>query len=167
MSDRDGVDEILEQWRAARPDLDASPIGVIGRISRLARELEARLEAVYREHGLEPGWHDVLATLRRTGPPFQLRPTDFTGMLMLTSSGTTKRLDRLERAGLIARTPDPADRRGVLITLTDEGHKLIDAVTEAHLDNERDLISSLTESERDQLAGLLRKLQLGLPPRVS
>jgi DNA-binding MarR family transcriptional regulator len=164
MPDRDGVDQILEQWRAERPELDASPIGVIGRISRLARELEARLEVVYREHGLEPGWHDVLATLRRTGPPFQLRPTDFTGMLMLTSSGTTKRLDRLERAGLIARTPDPADRRGVLITLTDAGHELIDAVTEAHLDNERELISSLSEPERELLAALLRKLQLGLPP---
>src|ERR671931_227641 len=113
---RDGVDEILEQWRARRPDLDPSPIGVIGRISRLARELEARLEVVYREHGLEPGWHDVLATLRRQGPPYQLRPSDFTGMLMLTSSGTTKRLDRLERAGLIERSPHPTDRPRVLIT---------------------------------------------------
>jgi DNA-binding MarR family transcriptional regulator len=87
-------------------------IGVIGRISRLARELEARLEPVYRARGLEPGWHDVLATLRRTGPPYQLRPTEFTDALMLTSSGTTKRLDRLEHAGLITRAADPADRRG-------------------------------------------------------
>ena len=118
MAERDGVDVILEQWRRERPELDPSPIGVIGRISRLARELEQRLEAVYRAHGLEPGWHDVLATLRRTGPPYQLRPTDFAGTLMLTSSGTTKRLDRLEQAGLITRAPDPDDRRGTLITLT-------------------------------------------------
>src|SRR3954453_20065791 len=104
---RDGVDHILEQWRVERPDLDASPIGVIGRISRLARELEARLEVVYREHGLEPGWHDVLPPLPRQGPPYTLRPSDFTGMLMLTSSGTTKRLDWLEEAGLVMRTPDP------------------------------------------------------------
>jgi DNA-binding MarR family transcriptional regulator len=164
MTERDGVDEILDQWRQARPDLDASPIGIVGRISRLARELELRLEVVYREHGLEPGWHDVLATLRRSGPPYQLRPSDFSGMLMLTSSGTTKRLDRLERAGLIARTPDPGDRRGVLITLTDTGHELIDRVTEAHLDNERDLIAALSVAERERLASLLRKLQLGLPP---
>ena len=134
MPERDGVDLILEQWRTERPELDPSPIGVIGRISRLARELEQRLEPVYRAHGLEPGWHDVLATLRRTGPPYQLRPTDFAGQLMLTSSGTTKRLDRLEQAGLVARAPDPEDRRGTLITLTDAGHELIDAVTEAHLD---------------------------------
>jgi len=163
MPERDGVDLILEQWRAERPELDPAPIGVIGRISRLARELEQRLEPVYRAHGLEPGWHDVLATLRRTGPPYQLRPTDFAGQLMLTSSGTTKRLDRLEQAGLIARAPDPEDRRGTLITLTDAGHELIDAVTEAHLDNERDLLSALSADEQRRLADLLRKLRLGLP----
>ena len=164
MPERDGVDTILEQWQRERPDLDSSPIGVIGRISRLARELEARLEPVYKAHGLEPGWHDVLATLRRTGPPYQLRPTEFTDALMLTSSGTTKRLDRLEHAGLITRAPDPADRRGTLITLTPKGLELIDNVTEAHLDNERKLLAALSESEQRRLADLLRKLTLGLPP---
>ena len=163
MTERDGVDAIIEQWRRERPDLDHSPVGVIGRISRLAREIEPRLERVYREHGLEPGWHDVLATLRRTGPPFRLRVTDFSGALMLTSSGTTKRLDRLE-AGLIAREPDPQDRRGTLIALTDAGRELIDGVTEAHLANERRLLAALTADEQRQLADLLRALQLGLPP---
>jgi DNA-binding MarR family transcriptional regulator len=161
--ERDGVDRILEQWQRERPDLDSSPIGVIGRISRLARELEARLEPVYKAHGLEPGWHDVLATLRRTGPPYQLRPTEFTDALMLTSSGTTKRLDRLEHAGLITRAPDPADRRGTLITLTPKGLELIDNVTEAHLDNERNLLAALSESEQRRLADILRKLRHGLP----
>jgi DNA-binding MarR family transcriptional regulator len=164
MAERDGVDEIIEQWRRERPDLDPSPIGVIGRVSRLARELEQRLEPVYREHGLEPGWHDVLATLRRIGPPYRVRPTEFTSALMLTSSGTTKRLDRLEQAGLIAREPDPGDRRGTLIALTPAGRKLIDSVTEAHLENERRLLSALTDAEQRRLADLLRKLQLGLPP---
>ncbi len=165
MSERDGVDLILEQWSRERPDLDASPIGVIGRISRLARELEQRLEPVYREHGLEAGWYDVLATLRRAGPPYRLRPTDFSGALMLTSSGTTKRLDRLEQAGLITRSPDPDDRRGTLITLTPAGRTLIDNVTAAHLENERRLLSALTEADQRRLADLLRTLQLGLPPR--
>jgi DNA-binding MarR family transcriptional regulator len=164
VTERDGVDAIIEQWRRERPDLDHSPIGVIGRISRLVREIEPRLERVYREHGLEPGWHDVLATLRRTGPPFRLRVTDFSGALMLTSSGTTKRLDRLEQAGLIAREPDPQDRRGTLIALTDAGKELIDGVTEAHLANERRLLAALTDDEQRQLADLLRALQLGLPP---
>jgi DNA-binding MarR family transcriptional regulator len=164
VAERDGVDLILEQWQRERPDLDPSPIGVIGRISRLARELEQRLEPVYREHGLEPGWHDVLATLRRTGPPYRLRPTEFSSALMLTSSGTTKRLDRLEQAGLIERAPDPDDRRSILITLTDAGRELIDSVTDAHLANEQRLLSALSEVERTRLADLLRKLQLGLPP---
>jgi len=160
---RDAVDEILDQWRRERPELDHSPIGIVGRVSRLARELEDRLEPVYREHGLEQGWHDVLATLRRTGPPFKLRPTDLTDALMLTSSGTTKRLDRLEAAGLIAREPDPADRRGTLISLTEAGRARIDAVTEAHMANEARLLSALSAEEQEQLAGLLRKLRLGLP----
>jgi DNA-binding MarR family transcriptional regulator len=165
MKERDGVDVILEQWRRERPELDASPIGVIGRISRLARELELRLEPTYREHGLEAGWYDVLATLRRTGPPYRLRPTEFTNALMLTSSGTTKRLYRLEEAGLIARTPDPEDRRGILITLTAAGRELLDKATDAHLENEHRLLEALTHADRRRLADLLRRLQLGLPPR--
>ena len=165
MTERDGVDLILEQWERERPDLDTSPIGVIGRVSRLARELEQRLEPVYAEQGLEPGWYDVLATLRRSGPPYRLRPSEFTGALMLTSSGTTKRLDRLEQAGLVARTPDPHDRRGTLITLTATGRELVDAASEAHIANEHRLLGALSEAERQRLADLLRKLLLGLPPR--
>ena len=161
---RDAVDDILDQWARERPDLDPTPIGVIGRMSRLARALEARLEPVYAEHGLEPGWHDLLATLRRQGPPFKLRPTDLTSSSMLTSSGTTKRLDKLEQAGLITREPDPNDRRGTLIALTEKGRTLIDGVTGPHLANEARLLESLDEQEREQLAALLRKLNLGLPP---
>ena len=161
MPERDGVDLIIEQWERERPELDSSPIGIVGRISRLAREIEARLEPVYREHGLEPGWHDLLATLRRSGGT--LRPTDLTNASMLTSSGTTKRLDKLEAAGLIARTADPDDRRGTLISLTAAGRRLIDGLTPAHLDNERRILGALSEAEQRRLADLLRKLQLGLP----
>jgi DNA-binding MarR family transcriptional regulator len=164
MADTDGVDEMIEQWRGERPDLDASPIGVIGRISRLAREIELRLEPVYAASGLEPGWYDVLATLRRSGPPYRLRPTDFAATLMLTSSGTTKRLDRLEAAGHIIREPDPADRRGVLIALTPQGRRLVDQATGKHLANEHRILGGLTAGERRQLADLLRKLRLTLPP---
>src|SRR4051812_46621734 len=158
---RDDVDAIIDQWREVRPELDASPIGIVGRVSRLARELEARLDPVYREHGLEPGWHDVLATLRRSG---QLRVTDLTSSMMIGSSGTTKRLDRLEKAGLIARSPDPNDRRGTLIELTPKGLELIDGVTAAHLENERDLIGALSAAEQETLVALLRKLRVSLSP---
>ena len=162
MDERDGVDLILEQWRRERPELDHAPIGVVGRISRLARELEARLERVYRDHGLEPGWHDILATLRRHGAPFRLRPTDLTHASMLTSSGTTKRLDKLEKVGLITRQPDPTDRRGTLIALTDKGREAIDATTADHFANERRLLAALTPAEQRQLEDLLRKLRLSL-----
>jgi DNA-binding MarR family transcriptional regulator len=164
MADTDGVDLIIEQWQRERPDLDTSPIGVIGRISRLAREIERRLEPVYAASGLEPGWYDVLATLRRAGPPYQLRPTDFAASLMLTTSGTTKRLDRLEAADLISREPDPSDRRGVLITLTPQGRSLIDKASVQHMANEKRILSGLTRAEQRQLADHLRKLQRTLPP---
>jgi DNA-binding MarR family transcriptional regulator len=162
MTERDGVDQIVEQWRTERPDLDPSPIGIVGRVSRLARELEARLEPVYKAHGLEPGWHDVLATLRRSGPDYRLRPTDLTDATMLTSSGTTKRLDKLEREGLIQREADPADRRGTLITLTPAGRELIDSVTAAHLANEKRLLNTLNADEQHALTDLLRKLLVAL-----
>jgi DNA-binding MarR family transcriptional regulator len=163
MSDTDGVDAVLDQWQRERPDLDTSPIGVIGRISRLCREIERRLEPVYAANGLEPGWYDVLATLRRAGPPYRLRPTDFAATLMLTTSGTTKRLDRLEAAGHITREPDPSDRRGVLITLTSQGRRLIDKAAGKHLSNEQHILSGLSAAEQRQLADLLRKLSTTLP----
>jgi DNA-binding MarR family transcriptional regulator len=163
VTDTDGVDAILGQWRRERPDLDPSPIGVIGRISRLSRQIEHQLEPVYAASGLEPGWYDVLATLRRAGPPYRLRPTDFAATLMLTTSGTTKRLDRLEAAGHVTREPDPSDRRGVLIALTPQGRSLIDNATARHLANERHILSGLSAAEQRQLAGLLRKLGTTLP----
>jgi DNA-binding MarR family transcriptional regulator len=165
MTDTDGVDAILEQWHRERPDLDTSPIAVIGRISRLSREIERRLEPVYAANGLEPGWYDVLATLRRAGPPYRLRPTDFAATLMLTTSGTTKRLDRLEAAGYVTREPDPADRRGVLIALTPQGRRIVDTAAAKHLANERRILNGLTAAEQWQLAGLLRKLTITLPPQ--
>ena len=165
MAETDGVDAILEQWHRERPDLDPSPIGVIGRISRLSREIERRLEPVYAASGLEPGWYDVLATLRRAGPPYRLRPTDFAATLMLTTSGTTKRLDRLEAAGYVTREPDPGDRRGVLIALTPQGRRLVEEAAVTHLANERRILSGLTAAEQRQLADLLRKLSVTLPPQ--
>jgi DNA-binding MarR family transcriptional regulator len=165
MGHTDGLDLILQQWQRERPDLDTSPMGVIGRISRLCRDIERRLEPVYAAYGLEAGWYDVLATLRRAGPPYRLRPTDFADALMLTSSGTTKRLDRLEAAGHIRREPDPSDRRSVRIVLTPQGRRLIDKATVPHLANEQHILSGLTAAEQRQLADLLRKLSVTLPPQ--
>jgi DNA-binding MarR family transcriptional regulator len=164
MADSDGLDVILQQWQRERPDLDTSPMGVIGRISRLCREIERRLESAHAAYGLEPGWYDVLATLRRAGPPHRLRPTDFAEALMLTSSGTTKRLDRLEAAGHVNRERDLTDRRSVYIVLTPQGRRLVDKATTAHVANEQHILSGLTATEQRQLAELLRKLGITLPP---
>lgn len=155
---QDHVDQIMAQWRRERPDLDPSPMGVIGRISRAALTLGRELEATFAGFGLNRGEFDVLATLRRSGPPYRLTPTALFTDLMLSSGAMTNRLDRLEQAGLIARTPDPADRRGTLVGLTPSGLELIDNAVAAHLANEQRLLGPLSADDREQLAQLLRRL---------
>lgn len=158
----DRVDEILQQWRTERPDLDPSPIGIIGRLSRATRAIESRLAEVYDELGLSDGEFDVLVTLRRNGPPFRLSPGQLARETMLTSGGTTKRLDRLEAAGLIRRSPDPSDGRGRTVELTREGVALMDAGMPRHVANEERVLAGLSSTERDQLAALLRTLVISL-----
>lgn len=163
MTDSDPVDAILEQWRRERPDLDPSPMGVIGRISRLSDELEARLRPTFAAHGLGEGEFDVLATLRRGGPRTELTPGELTASMMVTSGAVSKRLDRLVGAGLVRRRSSDHDARSRLVSLTDQGRELVDAAVEAHLANEERLLSGLSPEERRQLADLLRRLTLSLP----
>ena len=158
--DQDAVDRITAQWRAERPDLDPSPMEVVGRISRIAALTERELDRVFARFGLAGCDFDVLATLRRSGGP--LAPTELSRSAMVTTGGMTKRLDRLEGAGLIRREPDPGDRRGKLIALTDEGRALIDAAVEAHLTNEQRILATLAPADRERLAELLRRLLLSL-----
>jgi DNA-binding MarR family transcriptional regulator len=158
----DYLDEILEQWAAERPDLDVSPMGVIGRISRLSRLLERSIEQVFASYDLSRGGFDVIAALRRSGPPYQLTPTELYNSLLISSGATTNRVDRLEERKLVARIPDPTDRRGVLVALTPRGRQLVDKVTEAHLENEHRLLAHLKASERRELGRLLRKLLIEL-----
>jgi DNA-binding MarR family transcriptional regulator len=156
--DRDPVDRILAQWQRERPDLDVAPMGIIGRIGRLAKHLERALQESFSDFGLTVGDFDVLATLRRSGPPYQLSPTELFNTLMVSSGTMTHRIDRLEQAELVKRIPDPSDRRGMLILLTDPGFQLIDQAVEAHLSNEHQILSPLEASEREVLIQLLRKL---------
>ena len=155
---RDYVDIILEQWSRERPDLDASPMGVIGRISRISRVLERKIEQVWASYGLSRGGFDVLAALRRAGPPYRLSPTELYNSLLISSGAMTNRVDRLEERRLVSRIPDPTDRRGVLVALTPKGKQLIDKATAAHLENEQVLLKPLSEREREQIAVVLRKL---------
>ncbi len=156
----DQVDFIIKQWTRQRPDLDPSPIGVVGRISRAARYVDQLLQQNFDKFGLNSGEFDVLATLRRHGPPYQLTPTGLLNALMLSSGAMTNRLDRLEQAGYIERRPNPHDRRGILVALTDRGMEVIEAAMAAHVAYEQQLLVALTPTERQQLAALLRKLLL-------
>jgi DNA-binding MarR family transcriptional regulator len=154
----DPVDKILAQWRQERPDLDVSPMGVIGRVTRLAKHLEQAIQETFAEFGLTIGEFDVLATLRRSGRPYQLSPTELFNTLMVSSGTMTHRIDRLEQAQLVQRMPDLSDRRGTQIKLTDQGFDLIEKAVEAHVINEHRILNSLKVGEREVLTQLLRKL---------
>lgn len=158
----DPVDAILAQWQKERPDLDVSAMGVVGRIGRLIKHLDRSLQETFSEFGLQAGEFDVLATLRRSGQPYQLSPTKLFNTLMITSGTMTHRIDRLEQANLVQRIPDPNDRRGTLIQLTQEGFAVIEKAVAEHVATMDRLLNSLEESERQALAQLLRKLLLSL-----
>jgi DNA-binding MarR family transcriptional regulator len=155
----DAIDRIAINGRVReRPELDVSPIDVIGRISRLSRLLEKSIEETFASFGLGRGGFDVLAALRRAGEPYRLSPTELYNSLLISSGAMTNRIDRLEQIGLVERTPDPGDRRGVSVGLTPKGKKLIDVAAERHYANERKLLRGLSADERDTLSQLLRKL---------
>lgn len=152
----DHVAQIRDQWAAERPDLDTSPMAIIGRLHRIGDHLRERIARVQAQFGLSEGEFDVLATLRRAGDPFELSPNELAAWTMVTSGAVTKRVDRLAAAGLVERERASHDGRGRIVRLTDEGRALIDSAVEAHLANESALLAPLRESERVHLATLLR-----------
>lgn len=156
------VDDIVAQWRRERPDVDVSGMALIGRVSRLERAIAPRLAEVFAEHGLEAWEFDMLATLRRSGRPFQLTAGQLVSSMMITSGAVTNRIDRLESRGLIRRERDPHDGRVVLVTLTEAGLAKIDAAVPDHAENELRMISALEPEERATLIALLSKLQHSL-----
>ncbi len=155
---RDAVDEMVEQWARERPDLDTDGMAIIGRISRLERRLAPRLAEVFARHGLEAWEFDVLATLRRSEAPHRLTAGQLLEQMMITSGTVTHRIDRLEGRGLIRREPHPEDRRVVLVALTPEGRRTVDAAAPDHFANELEIVSALDPEERADLVRLLRRL---------
>lgn len=158
----DHVDRVLQQWQAERPDLDASPMGIVGRIQRASRLLQRGLGENFARSGLEQWEFDVLATLRRSGPPYQLTAGALSRSSMVTSGAITNRVDRLADRGLLTREIDPDNRRSVVITLTESGWELVERVLVDHLAYEEQLLASLSPRQRQQLEGLLRTLLIGL-----
>jgi len=154
----DAVDAIVDEWRRERPELDPSAKHITGRIVRLASLFQQSYGDAFAEIGLQNGDYGVLAALRRAGVPFQLTPTDLARHRMMTSGGMTAAIDRLERKGLVARLPNPSDRRGNLVKLTDDGRRIVDAAMNVHADVEHRLVAGLDEHECEALQQLLRKL---------
>ncbi|MFD7831761.1 MarR family winged helix-turn-helix transcriptional regulator [Kitasatospora sp. NPDC059803] len=162
MADADHVDRVVAQWAAERPDLDVSPMEVIGRLKRLYRLMDAELNRTFGEHGLDAASFDVLATLKRSGPPYRLTPTGLMQSAMVTSGAITQRLDRLEARGLVTRTQSDQDGRSRVVGLTPEGHALIDSALPDHLATERLLLAGLDAPRTAALVDAMRTLLAAL-----
>jgi DNA-binding MarR family transcriptional regulator len=158
----DLTDRVLGGWAEARPDVELGSLQVTARLSRIGPLLARRQEAVFSRFGLNRGEVGALSALRIAGPPHQLSPTRLGKGLMLSSAGVTSRVDRLERRGLVRRLPDPDDRRGVIVELTDQGRDVVDAAVAALTVSDRDLMERLDPAEIEQLERLLRKFLGGL-----
>lgn len=154
----DEVDRLVEAWRVERPDLDVEPLQVLSRVSRLARHLDRARRAVFAAHDLESWEFDVLTALRRAGEPYQLSPGRLLRATLVTSGTMTNRIDRLQAAGLVQRHPDPQDKRGVQVRLTEAGRTRVDAAFADLLDREHDILHGLSPADQRTLAGLLRGL---------
>jgi DNA-binding MarR family transcriptional regulator len=154
----DQVDTLIEQWRVARPGLDVTTMGTIGRLSRATKRIHTVVEETFASFGLNMAGFDVLSALRRSGPPYALSPGDLLASMMITSGTMTNRIDQLEKAGLVSRTPDPGDARKAIVCLTPEGLQRIDEAIVQHVATQRRILAGLTAEEVAQLDGLLRKL---------
>ena len=159
---KDKVDKILSQWQRQHDNLPLTAMGVLGRLKRCVALLDSQLSAQFAQFGLNYGEFDVLATLRRSGEPYTLTPTELYSTLMISSGTMTNRLNQLQNKGLIERLPNPADSRSLLVRLSDDGKALIDKVFFIHIAGEEKLVSCLPD---DAVAGLdwgLRELLLAL-----
>ena len=155
---RDEVDALVDAWRRERPDLDTAPMEVLSRITRLAHHLDRRRAGAFGAHGLEAWEFDVLAALRRSGPPYRLTPGQLVRETGVTSGTMTNRVDRLTIRGLVSREEHPADGRGVLVRLTEQGRETVDATLADLLTAERTMLDGLAEADRAHLVRTLRAL---------
>ena len=154
---QDNIDKILAQWQHEASTLDVSSLAVIGRILKLSQLLEKHRETVLADFGLTVWSFDMLATLRRQGPPYQLKPTELYKWLMLSSGAMTNRIDRLEKDGMVTRLRDPNDRRSVIVRLSDAGVERIDTAMPVLFEQENQFLADLSQTETVTLIALLRQ----------
>jgi DNA-binding MarR family transcriptional regulator len=159
---QDHIDQAIAKWKRERPDYDLTPVEIIGRAGRIMEYVDRTLEAKFEEFGLSRASFDVLATLRRNGPPYKMTQRDLMRSLLRTSGSMSLRIDALQRQRLVERTQDDEDRRSVFVILTAKGSKLLETIIPEHLTNERALLSGLSMAERTDLTALLRKWLAGL-----
>ncbi|MBE9068107.1 MarR family transcriptional regulator [Leptolyngbya cf. ectocarpi LEGE 11479] len=164
---QDNIDKILVQWQHEAPTLDVSSLAVVGRVLRIAQVLEKHREAVLADFGLTVWSFDMLATLRRQGPPYQLKPTALYKHLMLSSGAMTNRIDRLEKDGMVTRLRDPDDRRSVIVQLSEAGVERIDAAMPVLFARERQFLAHLSQTETADLILLLRQFLAAVHQQVS
>jgi len=162
----DHVDRLRAQWARELPDLDTHPMAVLGRIYRISNLVRPGIEATFAEFGLDRGEFDVIGTLRRSGPPYRLTPTELYTSLMISSGGLTHRLGRLEKAGLIAREPSPEDGRSLAVVLTEKGRQLAETAFRQDMAREAEAIAGMTAGDREALARLLKKLTLAIDSKL-
>jgi DNA-binding MarR family transcriptional regulator len=153
----DHVDTIIAQWKRERQELDTQPMALIGRLKRVSQYLTVGMGKTFKQFGLNSASFDVLATLRRSGEPFALSPSELMKTMMITSGTMTNRLDQLEKVQLVERIKNPKDGRGFLIQLTQKGMVLINKVMTSHVETQKSLVSALSEDERQQLNNLLHR----------
>ena len=155
---QDEVDRLVDAWQRERPELDVAPLAVLSRVSRLAKHLDLARKQAFESHDLEVWEFDVLAALRRAGEPYRLSPGALGSATLVTSGTMTNRIDRLEEKGFVVRRPDPDDRRGVQVELTESGRTCVDGALDDLLANERRLLEGLPSAQQHELASLLRTL---------
>ncbi|MDR2998738.1 MAG: MarR family transcriptional regulator [Microbacterium sp.] len=158
MDDNDRIDALVSQWLTQRPDIDNATMLLLARLSRAAELWDQRVDRLAEDYGVNKGDGDVMFALRRSGAPFRLSPTALARGLLMTTGTMTGRLDRLEKRGLIARTPNPEDRRSLDVMLTEDGLRLVEEAVTKHDANLREIASVLTAEDRIELDRLTRKL---------
>jgi DNA-binding MarR family transcriptional regulator len=154
----DRLDALVAQWQSVRPDLDAGVMAEVARLLHVARLIGQRLAATAAEHDLQTGEGDVLFTLFRAGPPHRLSPTQLAESTLVATGTMTNRLDKLEARDLVRRTANPDDRRSLAVELTEAGRRMVDELVGEHVANEEQMLSALSQREREQLTRLTRKL---------
>jgi len=158
----DHVDKIIKSWHQERPDLNVEAMEVIGRIKQVSQYFVREMGKTFSVHNLNGASFDVLATLRRSGKPYGLSPSDLIASTMVTSGTMTNRIDQLVKIGLVERTPNPADARGFIVMLTAEGFELIDRVLNDHVKTQSELTSILTKTEKNSLNSILRNILINI-----